>query len=216
MRSPDDADRRALVRQEIVTVMGLRLSGFATFGLLALAMLAVAIGAGIAALRTSPADTVMLFIATTMALVGIVAAVGAVISARGLRRDPVDSVTVARPRRSRLPRNLPGGIALFLVAVVVGVVLALLLARESVAMAGGVLIACVLIGLIGPASAAAFTRSQAELATQLAEQPALRERIDDLVPLWVHDALQQQETEARQEEQRKERFARRIAPDEET
>lgn len=207
-----DEQRRELVRQEIANVMGLRTSAFFSYLLIALAMLAVAVGAAIAAFRTAPADSVMLFIATTMTVVGVVAAVGAVLSARGLRKDPLDALQLTRPKKSRAPRNMPAGISVLVVAILVGLVLAFLLLGESVAMACGVLVGFVFLGLIGPASAACFQWSERDLDSQLAEDPALRERVDSTVPIWVHDALTERTLDRRRHDAKQYRFAKRAEP----
>ncbi|GAA4285341.1 hypothetical protein GCM10022261_28720 [Brevibacterium daeguense] len=207
-----DEQRRQLVRQEVATVMGLRTSAFFAYLLIALAMLSVAVGAAIAAFRSTPADSVMLFIATTMTMVGVVAAVGAVLSTRGLHRDPLDALQLTRPKKTRAPRNMPAGVSVLVVAILVGILLAFLLLSESIAMASGVLVGFVFLGLIGPASAACFQWSERDLDSQLAEDPALRERVDSTVPIWVHDALTDRALERRRNEARKERFAKRIDP----
>lgn len=208
-----DAERIRLVKEAVVTVMGLQVSSFCTYALLALGMLSVAIGGGIAATRTMPAETVMLFIATTMAMVGVVAAVGAVLSARAMRRDPLDAVLNARPRRPRSPRNMPAGIAVLVISVLVGLALGIILMSESVALGAGVIVAFVLFGLIGPASAMSFIRAESELAAQLEESPELRSRFDDTVPLWVHQAITDATLDERRAADRRRRFADRVRKD---
>lgn len=191
MNDPTYSRRRSdLVNEALLTLMTRRLVLVAVRLLAALAMLAASIGAAVSSLGSQPVRHVLLLAATAMAVVGLLAALWGVLSARRLNaKDPLDDLAARRPPPLRAPTTVPAAITVLLIGVVAAGILGTVLQGEAPAFAVGAAIGAVVLGLIGPVCLLLHRRTVDDLAAQREGDPALAARIDDLEPYWAYEEL---------------------------
>lgn len=201
----EQAPRTRLLHAATTELMAARLTTFFTAGLLAVALLGAAVGAGAGALRAQPRDLVLLFAATTMALVGCAAGIFALVSLRALRRDALTDLQHGRPPRARRARTPAAAWTALACGIAAGAVLAALLWAQSAPLALGVAWAGLCAGAIGPAGLAAQRRAEAALAAAL-DDPGVRDWFAQAAPGWLHAALDDEAEAARSRRRRQRRL----------
>lgn len=181
--------QQALLREAVTDLLAARFSAVFVAGLLALAMLAACVGAAVGANAGTGVDVVLLFTATTMALVGVVCGVFTLLSLKTLRRDALQDIALSRPRPPRLPRTAVVATAVLMAGMAAAAVIVVFLWPQSVPLAVGLAVACLLAGLIGWAGEASLRLARSTLAQSEVTDPAVTAWFAEANPVWLHDAL---------------------------
>src|SRR5690625_4642916 len=111
-----------------------------------------------------------------------------------LNRDVLDSVAAAPPARARAPRTRTAGMVVAIGFAVLGALFAILLWDRTPILAAAVVIACALLACLGPIWAGELASADDRLAVILDSDDELSERLSTFTPIWLHEAMEAEET----------------------
>lgn len=178
-----DRRRAAVVKATAVAIARRRVT-IVFCMLLALAMLALAIGAMVDAAAVGNSFGIMTGVASVFALIGVASALVGVVRAYRGTRTPYPSVLRARPSEGRWPITAVGATSMGLVFLGLGGALALVFWGQSPAMALASLAAAGILGLIAPFSYRQFRASPGLVQHYLENDPEFARGVEESDPAW--------------------------------
>lgn len=187
----DHAAQRALLAQVLSELVAVRRARLLSMLVLALAMLVAGLGAAMQAQGTR-VDTVLLFSAFSLIMIGIVCALGAIIAWTRINRDVLDSIASARPARARAPRTRNAGMAVAIGFAVLGLLFGWMLYSTTPILAVAVVVACALLACLGPIWANELSSGDDRFAVILDSDDELAQRFRTFTPIWLHDAMERE------------------------
>lgn len=190
----DHAAQRALLAQVLSELIAVRRARLLSMLVLALAMLVAGLGAAMQAQGTR-VDTVLLFSAFSLIMIGIVCALGAIIAWTRINRDVLDSIASARPARARAPRTRNAGMAVAIGFAVLGLLFGWMLYSTTPILAVAVVLACALLAGLGPIWANELSSGDDRFAVILDSDDELARRFHSFTPIWLHDAMEQERSD---------------------
>lgn len=185
----DHAAQRAFLAQVVSELIAVRRARLLSMLVLALAMLVAGLGAAMQAQGTR-VDTVLLFSAFSLIMIGIVCALGAIIAWTRINRDVLDSVASARPARARAPRTRNAGMAVAVGFAVLGLLFGWMLFSTTPILAVAVVLACAILACLGPIWANELSSADDRFAVMLDSDDDLANRFRTYTPIWLHDAVE--------------------------
>ncbi|GAA1952094.1 hypothetical protein GCM10009689_36540 [Brevibacterium antiquum] len=185
----DHAAQRAFLAQIVGELIAVRRARLLSMLVLALAMLVAGLGAAMQAQGTR-VDTVLLFSAFSLIMIGIVCALGAIIAWTRINRDILDSVSSARPARARAPRSRNAGMAVAIGFAVIGLLFGWMLFSMTPILAVAVVLACAILACLGPVWANELSSADDRFAVILDSDDELADRFRTYTPIWLHDAFE--------------------------
>lgn len=183
------AAERAFLARVLAELVAVRRARLLSMLVLAAAMLVAGIGAAVQA-QGDHIDAVLLFSAFSLIMLGIVCSLGAIVAWTRINRDLLDSVAAARPARARAPRTRNAGMAVALGFIVLGILCGWMLWAQTPFLAGAVLLACILLGFLGPIWASELSAADDRLAVILDSDDELSTRFATFTPIWLHEAME--------------------------
>ena len=185
----DHVAQRAFLAQVVSELIAVRRARLLSMLVLALAMLVAGLGAAMQAQGTRM-DTVLLFSAFSLIMIGIVCALGAIIAWTRINRDVLDSVASARPARARAPRTRNAGMAVAIAFAVLGLLFGWMLYSMTPILAVAVVLACAILACLGPIWANELSSADDRFAVMLDSDDDLANRFRTYTPIWLHDAVE--------------------------
>lgn len=185
----DHAAQRAFLAQVVSELIAVRRARLLSMLVLALAMLVAGLGAAMQAQGTR-VDTVLLFSAFSLIMIGIVCALGAIIAWTRINRDVLDSVASARPARARAPRTRNAGMAVAIGFAVLGLLFGRMLYSTTPILAVAVVVACAILACLGPIWANELSSADDRFAVMLDSDDDLANRFRTYTPIWLHEAVE--------------------------
>ena len=185
------AEERAFLAQVLSELIAVRRARLLSMLVLALAMLVAGLGAAMQAQGTQM-DTVLLFSAFSLIMIGIVCALAAIIAWTRINRDVLDSVAAAKPARARAPRTRNAGMAVAIGFAVLGLLFGWALWSTTPILAIGMVLACALLACLGPIWANELSSADDRFAVILDSDDDLASRFQTYTPIWLHDAMEQE------------------------
>lgn len=189
----DAQAERAFLARVLAELIAVRRARLLSMLVLALAMLVAGIGAAVQA-QGDHIDAVLLFSAFSLIMIGIVCALGALVAWTRINRDILDSIAATRPAKAKAPRTRTAGMAVAIGFAVLGILFAALLWSQTPILAGAVGLACALLACLGPIWAGELTAADDRLAVILDSDDELSARFADFTPIWLHEAMEAEET----------------------
>ncbi|NJC57622.1 hypothetical protein [Brevibacterium marinum] len=190
----EHAAQRALLAQVLSELIAVRRARLLSMLVLALAMLVAGLGAAMQAQGTR-VDTVLLFSAFSLIMIGIVCALGAIIAWTRINRDVLDSIASARPARARAPRTRNAGMAVAIGFAVLGLLFGWMLYSTTPILAVAVVLACALLACLGPIWANELSSGDDRFAVILDSDDELARRFHRFTPIWLHDAMERERSD---------------------
>lgn len=187
----DSAEERALLARVLSELIAVRRARLLSMLVLALAMLVAGLGAAMQAQGTQM-DTVLLFSAFSLIMIGILCALAAIIAWTRINRDVLDSVAAARPVRARAPRTRNAGMAVAIGFAVLGLLFGWMLWSTTPILAIGMVLACASLACLGPIWANELSSADDRFAVMLDSDDDLANRFQTYTPIWLHDAVEQE------------------------
>ncbi|GAA1540436.1 hypothetical protein [Brevibacterium picturae] len=188
-QSDDHAAQRAFLARVLSELIAVRRARLLSMLVLALAMLVAGLGAAMQAQGTR-VDTVLLFSAFSLIMIGIVCALGAIVAWTRINRDVLDSIASARPPRARAPRTRNAGMAVAIGFAVLGLLCGWLLFSTTPILAVAVVLACATLACLGPIWANELSSADDRFAVILDSDDDLAKRFSTYTPIWLHDAME--------------------------
>lgn len=185
------AEERAYLARVLSELIAVRRARLLSMLVLALAMLVAGLGAAMQAQGTRM-DTVLLFSAFSLIMIGIVCALAAIIAWTRINRDVLDSVAAARPARARAPRTRNAGMAVAIGFAVLGLLFGWMLWSTTPILGVGMVLACALLACLGPIWANELSSADDRFAVMLDSDDELASRFQTYTPIWLHDAMEQE------------------------
>lgn len=185
----DHADERAYLARVVSELIAVRRARLLSMLVLALAMLVAGIGAAMQAQGTR-VDTVLLFSAFSLIMIGIVCALGAILAWTRINRDVLDSVASARPTRAKAPRTRNAGMAVAIGFAVLGLLFGWMLFTATPILAIAIVLACAVLACLGPIWANELSTADDRFAVILDSDDELAKRFSTYTPIWLHEAME--------------------------
>ena len=185
------AEERAFLARVLSELIAVRRARLLSMLVLALAMLVAGLGAAMQAQGTQM-DTVLLFSAFSLIMIGMVCALAAIIAWTRINRDVLDSVAASRPARARAPRTRNAGMAVAIGFAVLGLLFGWMLWSMTPILAIGMVLACALLACLGPIWANELSNADDRLAVILDGDDDLANRFQTYTPIWLHEAMEQE------------------------
>ena len=184
----DHADERAYLARVVSELIAVRRARLLSMLVLALAMLVAGIGAAMQAQGTR-VDTVLLFSAFSLIMIGIVCALGAILAWTRINRDVLDSVASAKPARAKAPRTRNAGMAVAIGFAVLGLLFGWMLFTATPILAIAIVLACAVLACLGPIWANELSTADDRFAVILDSDDELAKRFSTYTPIWLHEAM---------------------------
>ncbi|MDN5550356.1 hypothetical protein PGC08_11555 [Brevibacterium sp. BDJS002] len=185
----DHADERAYLARVVSELIAVRRARLLSMLVLALAMLVAGIGAAMQAQGTR-VDTVLLFSAFSLIMIGIVCALGAILAWTRINRDVLDSVASAKPARAKAPRTRNAGMAVAIGFAVLGLLFGWMLFTATPILAIAIVLACAVLACLGPIWANELSTADDRFAVILDSDDELAKRFSTYTPIWLHEAME--------------------------
>ena len=192
MTEPEQSEhgaQRAFLAHVLSELLAVRRARLLSMLVLALAMLVAGLGAAMQAQGTQ-VDTVLLFSAFSLIMIGIVCALGAIVAWTRINRDLLDAVASARPARARAPRSRNGGMAVAIGFAVLGLLCGWMLFQATPVLAIAIVLACSILACLGPIWANELSSADDRFAVMLDSDEELAARFHSYTPIWLHDAME--------------------------
>lgn len=185
----DHAAQRAFLARVVSELIAVRRARLLSMLVLALAMLVAGLGAAMQAQGTQ-LDTVLLFSAFSLIMIGIVCALGAIVAWTRINRDVLDSVAAARPARARAPRSRNAGMVVAIGFAILGLLFGWMLYSTTPILAVAIVLACAILACLGPIWANELSNADDRFAVILDSDDDLADRFRTYTPIWLHDAVE--------------------------
>ena len=137
-------------------------------------------------------DTVLLFSAFSLIMIGIVCALGAILAWTRINRDVLDSAASAKPARDKAPRTRNTGMAVAIGFAVLGLLFGWMLFTATPILAIAIVLACAVLACLGPIWANELSTADDRFARV---HPRQRRRTggngsSTYTPIWLHEAME--------------------------
>lgn len=190
----DHAAQRAFLARVVSELIAVRRARLLSMLVLALAMLVAGLGAAMQAQGTQ-LDTVLLFSAFSLIMIGIVCALGAIVAWTRINRDVLDSVGAARPARARAPRSRNAGMVVAIGFAILGLLFGWMLYSTTPILAVAIVLACAILACLGPIWANELSNADDRFAVILDSDDDLADRFRTYTPIWLHDAVENEKAD---------------------